>query len=273
MNYKLLATDMDGTLLGSDKQISKKNQDAINEALEAGKIVLFSSGRCIDELKEFFPMFPKMRYVLCESGAGIYDLEEEKFLYRKTLDPSCVEEILRYVHEKDVMIQVLTQNHSVLSREDYENLDHYYMAGYHGHFTRTALITDSSYEYCKDIGWRAEKLCLYHENPEERLVTKERFESLPLCLAYSETTSLEVSPQGVDKGIAITRLCEQLGITTEEVMAIGDGFNDMSILKTVGLPVAMGNAVPEIKEICAHVVADCDHDGVAEAIYKYLCNM
>jgi hypothetical protein len=89
-------------------------------------------------------------------------------------------------------------------------------------------------------------------------------------MAFSEIASLEISAQKVDKGIGLKKLCEYLGISIDETIAVGDGYNDLEALKAAGLSIAMGNAVEEIKEIADVVVADCDHDGCAQAIEQYL---
>lgn len=268
MNYKLLATDMDGTLLSSDHTISVKNQQAINRALDAGKVILFSTGRCLQELEEFFKLFPKMRYVISESGAGIYDLKEKAFLYQKQIPKEYVRKILDYTKDKDIMVQILADNRSILSQKDFDNLEYYFMGRFYDHFSRNSDRVESSSIYCKEKGWIADKICLYHPDQEQRQVTTDFFTDFPLSLAFSEKTSLEISPQGVDKGEALKMLCDHLGIRIEETVAVGDGFNDMTLLQTAGLSVAVENAVNEIKEVCDLYVADCNHDGVAEAIEK-----
>ena len=91
-------------------------------------------------------------------------------------------------------------------------------------------------------------------------------------LANAEQASLEISAVGVTKGTGLKKLCEHLGISLEETIAVGDADNDIDVLKTAGLSVAMGNANDTVKSICDVVVSDCDHDGCAEVIEKYLLN-
>lgn len=79
--YKLIAFDMDGTLLNSEKRISERTLEAVNRAFDAGKEVILSTGRCVAELREYFKRIPRLRYVVCSSGAILYDVKEEKILY------------------------------------------------------------------------------------------------------------------------------------------------------------------------------------------------
>ena len=86
----------------------------------------------------------------------------------------------------------------------------------------------------------------------------------------AENSSLEITAKGVDKGVGLTMLCEALQIPIAATIAVGDADNDIRVLETAGLAVAMGNAADHIKAISDVTVADCEHDGCAEAIYQYL---
>lgn len=83
--YKLIAFDMDGTLLNSEKRISERTLEAVNRAFDAGKEVILSTGRCVAELREYFKRIPGLRYVVCSSGAILYDVKEEKILYSNSI--------------------------------------------------------------------------------------------------------------------------------------------------------------------------------------------
>ena len=111
---------------------------------------------------------------------------------------------------------------------------------------------------------------LYHATAEGRERTRKRLAGLDLVLADAEKTALECSATGVTKGTGLLRLCEYLGVEPEETIAVGDADNDLNILETAGLAIAVGNANEHVKAVAAVVVNDCDHDGCAEAIDKYL---
>lgn len=270
MTYKLLATDMDGTLLNAQKQITPENITAINRALDAGKIVIFSTGRCIRELEEFFALFPKMRYALCESGACVYDLQERRAIYLRPIERPVAEAVLNYAETQDLMPQVLLNGEAVMNIRDVNNLAHFRMAHYQQHFDRTGALVEDVYASFRDRTADAEKICLYHTSGEERAKSVERLRHLPVELVLAEETSLEISAKGIDKGVGLGILCDHLGLTPAEVIAVGDSYNDLAILKAAGLAVAVDNAVPDVKAVCGAIVADCDHSGVAEAIERFL---
>ncbi len=272
MPYQLLAADMDGTLLNSQKEISPADAAAITRALEAGKQVVFSTGRCTEELQPFLALFPAMRYVLCESGTCIYDRAEERAIHLQTIDPQAAKTILDYTRERDIMPQLLVQNQAVMDIHHLTNLAHYKMAHYQAHFQQNCRSTNDIYRFGQAQNWTFEKICLYHTSPEQRAETLRAIEHLPLSTALAEETSLEVSAQGVDKGVGLEILCHHLGLPLEDVIAVGDSFNDLPVLKKAGLPIAVGNAAEPVKAACQAVVADCDHCGVSQAIEQYLLN-
>ena len=270
MPIKLLAADMDGTLLNSRKTISPGDISALNRALEAGKTVVFATGRSLAELNAFFPLFPRMRYVLGESGALIYDLRERRAIHRQRFDAALVRTIRARLGDRDVMPQILINDLCLMNRRDVANLSHFHMAHYQNHFDATGTHLDDAWAECAALGWEADKICLYHVSPEDRALTRAALSDLPLVLADAEETSLELSPIGVDKGLGLEMLCGHLGVERREVVAVGDSYNDLTMLRWAGVPVAMGNAVPAVREVCCAVVADNDHCGVAEAVERFL---
>ncbi len=270
MVYQLLAADMDGTLLNTEKVIPEGNRRAVNRALEMGKHVILSTGRCMAELREFFPLFPNMRYLLAESGACIYDLAEQRVIRQLTLEPTVAERILRYARGRDVMIQALVYGQAVMNASHVAQLAHFRMAHYEKHFRKTGELVEDVCGYCERIGWQAEKICLYHTSPEARERTLDFVRELPVTPVFSEETSLELTPVGADKGAGLEFLCAYLHIPLAQTIAVGDGFNDMSILRKAGLAVAVANAEDAVKAACDAVVADNDSCGVQQAIEDYL---
>ena len=270
MEYQLLATDMDGTLLNEKKEISAENQEAVNRALDMGKDVIFSTGRSLSQTKPYFTAFPKMRYLLCESGALLYDISQQKILDREMLQPSVAEEILTYTTGRDVLLQIMMEGKSMFEDGMLERLRYYQNDHLRELFHDTGTFCPDFIAYCREHGWKAEKICIYHSSPEERELNLQHLQHLPVTMVFSEKTSLEITPAGVDKGTALKKLCELLDMDIQQVIAVGDAPNDHAILETAGLAVAMGNAIDSVRQLCQTVVADNDHHGVKEAIDRYL---
>ena len=248
--YKVIAFDMDGTLLNSRKQISEHTLEAINRAFDAGKEVILSTGRCVAELREYFKRIPRLRYVVCSSGAILYDVKEEKILYSNSISIELAEKILAESKKEDLMVHLLAIE-SIVQKKDIPQMERFGMGVYRPMYEKVTTQVDDIYEYYKEHSFEVPKLNLYHATTEGK-------------------TALECSATGVTKGTGLLRLCEHLGVEPEETIAVGDADNDLNILETAGLAIAVGNANEHVKAVAAVVVNDCDHDGCAEAIDKYL---
>lgn len=169
MEYRLLATDLDGTLLNAKKEISFENVVAINRALDMGKQVIFSTGRALGEVKQFFPLFPQMRYVLCESGGLLYDWQEQRVISRQVLAPDITRAVLHYAQPRDIMIQIMTNGESVISENSIAVLEHYRNEYLREHFLHHVRLVEDVVAYCKEHAYLAEKICLYHPDTTARV--------------------------------------------------------------------------------------------------------
>lgn len=269
--YKLIAFDMDGTLLNSNKQISEENLHAINKAMRQEKTVILNTGRCLAELDEFLTQIPELRYVNCVSGALVYDVKEKKEIYAQKLSVETIQQLFQIAEMEQAMPQLLNAE-SIVSTEFVEHMEDYHMDIYKPLFVRVATKWDNLYEQYMKSPFEAAKFNLYHTSKESRERTEQRIKEagLDVELVHAEVSNLEISAKGVDKGIGLERLCEYLQISCEETIAVGDAANDIGAMKTAGLAVAMGNARTAVKTIADVIVSDCDHFGCAEAIEKYL---
>ncbi len=275
-SYKLVAFDMDGTLLNSSKKISEGTLKAINDAIDAGKIVVLSTGRCIAELREYFELLPKLRYVICMSGALVYDVKEKVCIYSNAIPQTEVRLILKEALKRDVMVQFHTVEESIVERERGLNIGKYGMAEYQELYDRVATKVEDITAFYDEYDQPVYKVNIYHLSRLESSFLKEELEEyiksgdLNLELVYSERTSLECSRTGTTKGTGLIKLCEYLGISISETIGVGDADNDIDMLSKVGLSVAMGNANSNVKAVSKVVVADNDHEGCAEVIQKFL---
>ncbi len=268
--YRLLAFDMDGTLLNSQKEIFPEDAAAVNRALDAGKMVVLSTGHCMGELLRFLKGFPKLRYVICESGACVYDRAEGVPIAFHTLPPAAVKALLDFAAANDVIPLVYMENQAVMNRKDIGRLPDVGMSHYAAHFRGNALPVEDIRETARQCGWKSGKICLYHRTLAERERSFAFAQTLDATPVLAESTSLEITPPHIDKGTGLEALCKQLGISLEDTIAVGDSGNDLCVLEKAGLGIAVGNAPDEVKAVCGAIVADNDHGGVREAIETYL---
>lgn len=271
VSYQLIALDIDGTLLNSKKELSPNTEAMIHQAFQAGKQVVLSTGRSFAELEEILRHFPEMRYGICESGALIFDRSLKQPLAVHPIPLDVVYQAAQIARSRDVLIHVFQRGRPVISQHQMEHLDDFHILYFRSMFQRYSLQVRDSLDYCLGLpNPSIEKINLYHHSVEERTVTQSLLSRLPLELVDSEKTSLELSAAQVDKGRGLRELCERLRIPVSATIAVGDSFNDAAILNAAGLSVGMGNAAKPLRILCAVMVADCDHDGVAEAISRYL---
>lgn len=269
-SYSLIAFDMDGTLLTTDKKIAPETVEAIRKAHDAGKTVILATGRARAELAAYADALAYIRYGILESGGVLHDFANERMLQHSPLLPAEVEEVIRLSSLEDVMVQVMSAGHMLIQESDLHNMDHYQLGYFYPLFSTAADRVPDIRAWCLEHRDSIEKINLYHTDTDARLRTLERAADLPLEKVYSEITSIEFSPKGVSKGQALLDLCAMLHLPIEQTIAVGDADNDLVLLKTAGLAVAMGNANENVKKAASVIVADNDHGGCVEAIERYL---
>ena len=264
--YKLIAFDMDGTLLDSGKKISPVTLAAVNSALAEGKHVVLCTGRGVAELRDFLPLMPELRYVVCVSGALVYDVMDGKVIYSCPVPRDTVSKILNLTKPYDIMIQFLTSDKSVVEREKQRRMKDYQMSVYQSMYDDIVTHCDDIREYFEEHESEIYKVNLYHTDADSRLITKSLFKDLEIESVFSERTSLECTALGISKGSGLSELCKYLSLDMSEVIAVGDADNDLDVLSRAGLAIAMGNANDNVKRTADKIVADNDHDGCAEAL-------
>lgn len=267
--YKLLALDMDGTILDSKKNFPKEVASSICALVNQGIHVALATGRGLAELKDYEKEISCLSYGILVSGGIVYDFKQEKPVFRQALTLEQSLEILEAGEKEHAMLHILSSDKSICRSQDIQDMETYHMGIYQGMYERSCDTMDDLKGYVTEHPEEAIKINSYHRSPEARERMMENLAHLPVMPVLAETTSLEISPKGISKAKGLEVLCEHLGISTEEVVAVGDARNDMEILSLAGMPVAMGNAMEEVKEICRDVVSDNDHFGVIDAMQRY----
>ncbi len=263
--YELIALDLDGTLLTSDKRLLDRTVQDINAAASAGKTVALCTGRCVPELVEYREKLAAVRYGVMVSGAVLYDLWEERTLYTVGIPREVTVKIAEVGERFDAMVHLLGENVSIVPTGKATHTADFGMGPYQDLFGNISQHADNILAVA--AAWPVmQKVNLYCRSKEDQAAAYEILKELPVTIAYAENAGLEMSPPGVDKGSGLRRLAEELGVGLEKVIAVGDGDNDRSMLAAAGLAVAMGNAEPEVLLMADVVVADNDHNGAGEAI-------
>ena len=266
--YKLLALDMDGTTLNSQKKITPKTLEGINRLLKDGIHVIVASGRCLAEMNDYKEDFKNLRYSVMASGGLIYDsFKNEPVSVHPVPFEDCLD-LIDLGEQEEAMVHLLTIKESVVKPQDINHMADFEMGVYQDMYIRNCLQCEDQRTYAKEHQAEVIKVNLYHRSAESRSRTVERLKGRNLQMVFAETTALEASPPNVTKASGLVELCKFLNIDIADAVAIGDAPNDIEILQIAGCAVAMGNAVEDVKKIADFVTADNDHDGVLAAINK-----
>lgn len=267
--YKLIALDMDGTLLMSDKNVHPDTVRDIEYAAQKGIVMVYSSGREIVELLPYVELLPSVRFGVCASGAEVYDFREKKYVFRSGIPRNIVREVLETVGETTGMAHFLTDGASIVRGDQMSRMQDYHMEVYSDFYRQVATPVTSMLQELENHESVA-KMNIYFRSPSDREDSYEKVKHLPLSFARCEKTSLEMTSPGVTKALGLRKLAEYLGISIEETVGIGDSDNDRAVLDAVAFAVAMGNAEPDIKEMCDMVTDDNDHNGAGKAIRRLI---
>ena len=269
MKYKLLALDMDGTLLTSQKKISPRTLQAVTELSRRGVYVVTSTGRNLAEISDFREELKAMHFGILLSGGMVFDFGNDEPIKVHGLDEKIILQLIDFGLDERAMIHLHTVRHSIAREDDINHMDAFGMGIYQDMFNRICVRCDDFKKFVSEHPGEVIKVNLYHRGEESRDRNLARIQPLNLSISFAEAFNLEMSPANITKGSGLVELCEHLKIDLAETVAIGDAHNDTEILQTAGLGVAMGNASDEIKRLADFVTLDNDHDGVAAAIEKF----
>ena len=263
---KILFTDMDGTLLNHEKQVTDYTREVLMKWTDAGHKLVLCSGRDINNLKytkEMLNLNYKGMYLIGYNGGEIYDCETGQVLYRIGLKLSQVKYVADLAASFKIHFHTYSETHIVSPAMD-EGL------AYYQRFINTPTIINPDIfsvlhvEPCK---------CLIIERNDTDKLEALRQELLPwaekegISLAYSNPYYLEVFPAASGKGAAVRKLCELLSINPAFSLAAGDAENDISMITEAGMGIAMANATEAVKKAATTITQyDNDHDGLAHTI-------
>ncbi len=286
---KVIATDMDGTLLSSEQTISKENFEAIEAAKAAGVHVLVATGRSPREARDFLSKWNLKCSMICANGAIVIN-EEEKVVSRNCLEMPQLKKAVRALGKQEFYLEVYTNNGNFTKdyrQQPYQDKMIELLIGTGRRDSRDAVIdhaeerldrgilhlVDSNEDILKldDNQYEFYKVFAIHkEDHAFKKVREELAKDPSLVVTTSWHDNIEVNSADATKGRALGEYVKSLGFDLEQSMAIGDSYNDLSMLRSAGFSVAMGNAEDAIKEVCDFVTVSNDENGFAKAVYEVL---
>lgn len=267
---KLVAMDLDNTLLDSDKQISKHTEEVLKEAIRQGVYIVPATGRIFKAIPEFLRNIPGVRYALCCNGATVYDQKEDKIIYTNHLSKETVFSLFDILEKHHCTHDIYQNGQGYMERRYYDHLSEYGVSGHAFKLVRdTRLPVEDLRKHIEEHPLGIEKINIFFDDLEEREVARqELIEKNIASVSSSLWNNIELNQFGCDKGDGLSHLAEQIGLSMDEVMACGDAGNDTMMIKAAGIGVVMENGQPDLKEIADFVTKTNDEDGVAYAIEK-----
>lgn len=270
MEYRLMAVDMDGTLLNSKKEITPRTVEAVRKALDEGYEVVFCTGRSFSEVEQYLKLFPQMRYAILCSGAVVKDLRTGENLTMKTVEADIAKSVVEASKGLEVNVLYFIGDGIYEAQSVRNKLEYYNCGMYRNLHENCANWVEDPYAVMLEHPDELVKINFYFHDEEEYRVMGSRLDEMGVNHPSGSIFNYEISAAHVSKAEGLQVLCDHLGISVEQSIACGDEGNDYEMIQAAGLGIAMDNAIAPIKVIADVVVADCDHDGVAEAIESYL---
>ncbi len=282
---KLIAIDMDGTLLNASHEISEENIAAIKAAQNNGVTVAIATGRAFYEaLAPVKPAGLVLPYI-CLNGAEVRD-EAFNILHTSSLNAEQIDKVTAILNKYDIFYQVYT-NSSIYTEDVDKDLQIYIdisekagnvpdvdkiRAGIQKRIDQGSLKEVDSYQQIYDHdGELVLKFLAYSSNLDKIDAAKAELKQFSsLAISASSRGNIEITHNDAQKGIALEAIAEQLNISMDQTMALGDNLNDISMLTRAGYSVAMANGAPETKAAAKDVTESNQNSGVGKAIFKYL---
>ena len=288
--YKIIAIDLDGTLLNSKGEVSIENRNAIKAATEKGIEVVLASGRVSDSVLNIAKDIGADKYFICGNGSMIYDIQKDEIVYENVIDKNKILKLIQMCDENSIYYSIYTEEAVISKSINYHVAVYNYENTKKTNEKKTRInIVEDVYKYVENSStdrYLKMTICdnsriifnsiirklknitgidILEVSHMSRKHIMSGTDDVELNYYYTEVTN-----RNVDKWYALMELSKIKNIPTEEIMAIGDNMNDFLMIKNSGKGVAMGNSNPIVKEIADYITEDNNESGVAVAIEDIL---
>jgi len=291
--YKLIAVDLDGTLLNSYGAVTENTKNVIKKVEEQGANVIIASGRPIDSIMTIANEIGSDKYFIAGNGAIVYDMKKKEIIYEKCLPKQKVLDIIKICEENSIGYNVYTEKEILTTSLKYNVLYYHKENLKKPEDKKTKIsIINNMYEYIEnDENSRFLKITVCDENKfvfnsiirklkeiRDIEVLEVSHMAKKMIRQGTEEFSVEyfyteISRANVDKWNAIEFLAEKMGINQDEIMAIGDNINDKEMIEKAGLGVVMAQSTPVVVNVANEVTASNNDEGVAKILQKHYKNI
>lgn len=271
MGYKIIASDLDGTLINSSGGISERNLSAIERLYNMGVHFVPTSGRAFNEMPDNVKSHPLIRYYISSDGGAVYDKKEDK-TYDLSMPKSVSNAVLDTFYKYPVNMMVHSDTSSYVDL-DLHNDDDYVRCNLNNTWRRFVYEMDVPKPDFKNFVYSLDSIqsfCVFFENMSDLNECMDSFLKMPEILtAQSHEYNIEVFSSKAGKGNALYLLADILGVQHADTIAVGDSTNDMTMVKAAGLGLAMDNAVDPLKAAADAVICDNDSHAIEFILNNY----
>lgn len=277
MKYKIIAVDLDGTLLSDEKKILPETAAALKKASEMGIEIVPSTGRPFGGIPDFIMNFDFVSYALTCNGAAVYDAKSGRCISEAPLSPEKAAEILKTITSFDISIDAFISGKSYKEDSQKKMIDNLDLSDIMKNYIKsTRIFVDDLTGFILENNLSVQKFTLnFTRDQNGVLIDREKtrlfLETVPdIALVSGGMNNLEITRSGVNKGAALLRLGELLGVPREEIMAFGDSGNDLDMIKAAGFGIAMANSDKEVLSAAGYVTLSNNDNGIAAALERFV---
>ena len=269
---RMIGMDLDGTLLTTQKELTAYTKDVLRRAIDQGIVVMPATGRPIAGVPKELLEIPGIMYAVTANGGRIVDVRTRETIYECLVQPETAERLMDVFEHYDTLREIYYDGIGYAQEDGLMRIDRYLdsqpMIRY---ILSTRRTVSDIRKKMKEENRGADKVQGLFVSVGDRDAAREELKAIPGIEATGALEkNIEVNAQGVNKGSAMVRLGETMGICREEIMAFGDGLNDLRMIREVGTGVAMGNARDEVKAAADYITLSNDEEGVARFIEEYV---
>ena len=271
-DIRIIALDLDGTLLNSNKELTERNYRALEAAAARGIEIVPTTGRFYDAMPQVIRDLPFVNYAITINGAQVAHVRTGDVLYRAEIPWQQAVEIMSVLDTLPVVYDCFMDNAAFMTAALKERIDECTDDPHYRKIVRE--LRQSVPELKAFITKRGQDVQKSQFFTMDMALRQRMLNELPRRFPGIITTAallhnVEINHERANKGAAVLALAEHLGCGAENVMAFGDGLNDLPMIRAAGTGVVMANAFDEVKRYADYITDDCDNDGVAAAIEKF----
>lgn len=272
MRKGIIALDLDGTLLNSQKKLSERNLHVLYKATEIGWEIVPTTGRFYDGIPEIVRKLPFIKYAITVNGAAVINVQTDEVIYKAEMKCEKAIEIMRWLDKYPVIYDCFMDNSGWMTETLKQRIDEVVENPYSRKMLHELRKPVKELKlFLEEKKHDVQKVQFFVKDPLLRIEMMNSilhtFDNVMVSSALPQ--NVEINQVHANKGEALMALAKYLKVKQEETVSFGDGLNDLSMIEASGVGIAMYNGCNEIKKSADWIVSSCDEDGVAEGIEKF----